>query len=165
MRIRPAQAEDIPQMAALAAEADTAAHWPVSAYNAIFTDAPPRRVSYVVDLEPDETCGSVPGTPGAQVPHSVGAFIVALAEGCEWEIENVVVSTSAQRRGYALKLVQTLANRARELRANSIFLEVRESNIAARALYAKAGFKENGRRKNYYCNPEEDAVLLGLFFA
>jgi ribosomal-protein-alanine N-acetyltransferase len=40
-----------------------------------------------------------------------------------------------------------------------VFLEVRESNAAARALYANAGFEQTSRRKSYYANPLEDAIL------
>ena len=40
--------------------------------------------------------------------------------------------------------------------------EVRESNQAARALYVKLGFQENGRRRGYYPQPQEDAILLTL---
>jgi len=40
------------------------------------------------------------------------------------------------------------------------FLEVRESNTAARALYGSRGFREIGRRKNYYRRPVEDALVM-----
>jgi len=41
-----------------------------------------------------------------------------------------------------------------------VLLEVRESNLAARKLYEKLGFSEEGRRSNYYHEPREDAMLL-----
>jgi ribosomal-protein-alanine N-acetyltransferase len=44
--------------------------------------------------------------------------------------------------------------------ARRAFLEVRESNAGARAFYSKMGFVEAGRRKNYYREPAEDALLL-----
>lgn len=43
-----------------------------------------------------------------------------------------------------------------------VTLEVRESNIAAINMYKKMGFKENGRRKNYYKRPDEDALIMEL---
>jgi len=55
-----------------------------------------------------------------------------------------------------------------ELRRSSVagvHLEVRASNEAARALYARLGFVETGRRPRYYAAPEEDAVLLSLALA
>ncbi|MBL7032183.1 MAG: ribosomal protein S18-alanine N-acetyltransferase [Nitrospira sp.] len=43
-----------------------------------------------------------------------------------------------------------------------ITLEVRESNTAARKLYEKFGFREKGRRKEYYSSPNEDGIIMGL---
>ena len=56
-------------------------------------------------------------------------------------------------------------NLARRQGALAVFLEVRESNRAARALYEKWAFVENDRRKRYYSNPEEDAIVYRLAFA
>jgi len=56
-------------------------------------------------------------------------------------------------------LLGTLMATARETHSDSVFLEVRESNTVARRLYEKAGFQETGRRKSYYTNPTEDAIL------
>ena len=52
---------------------------------------------------------------------------------------------------------------ARGRGAAAVFLEVRESNQAARALYEKWAFLESGRRPRYYKDPEEDAILIALF--
>jgi [ribosomal protein S18]-alanine N-acetyltransferase len=46
----------------------------------------------------------------------------------------------------------------------AILLEVRKSNLAARGLYEKQGFREVGRRRTYYADPEEDAILYALRF-
>jgi ribosomal-protein-alanine N-acetyltransferase len=48
---------------------------------------------------------------------------------------------------------------ARETNSSSVFLEVRESNAPARNLYEKAGFEQTGRRKSYYADPAENAIL------
>ena len=58
--------------------------------------------------------------------------------------------------------MQSLIAAARERKLQSIHLEVRESNNAARALYVKCGFASTGRRPKYYSNPEEDAVLYSI---
>src|ERR1700721_425447 len=50
----------------------------------------------------------------------------------------------------------------RETNSERVFLEVRESNQAARAFYARLGFEQSGRRKLYYANPPEDAALYRL---
>jgi ribosomal-protein-alanine N-acetyltransferase len=48
---------------------------------------------------------------------------------------------------------------AKRTNSTSVFLEVRESNTAARTLYERAGFEQSGRRESYYTNPPEDAIL------
>jgi ribosomal-protein-alanine N-acetyltransferase len=59
-------------------------------------------------------------------------------------------------------LIDNVLREARKNGALAILLEVRESNAAARALYAKVGFREEGRRPRYYRDPDEDAVLMRL---
>ena len=58
------------------------------------------------------------------------------------------------------KLLQQLLDEARQQGIYSIYLEVRDSNAAAITLYKHAGFKEVGKRKNYYEHPQEDARLM-----
>ena len=55
-----------------------------------------------------------------------------------------------------------MINICRSNGVEDIFLEVRESNVSARALYVKLGFAEIGKRKKYYSNPTEDAILMKL---
>lgn len=73
-----------------------------------------------------------------------------------------MVAPDFRRKGLARKLFTALLARARETNSEQVFLEVRESNQAARALYARLGFEESGRRKLYYANPHEDAILYRL---
>jgi ribosomal-protein-alanine N-acetyltransferase len=75
------------------------------------------------------------------------------------EIQNVVVGREFLRQGVASELVQEICARARTAKMSAIILEVRESNRAARALYSKSDFREVGRRRGYYRNPQEDAIL------
>jgi len=73
----------------------------------------------------------------------------------EHEILNLAVRGTARRRGIA----QTLL--IHEMRkAGNFFLEVRASNIAAKALYKKLGFRELGYRFDYYENPKETAIVM-----
>jgi ribosomal-protein-alanine N-acetyltransferase len=53
-----------------------------------------------------------------------------------------------------------LLQRAKENKAAGITLEVRKSNIAARNLYKKLGFKDSGIRKGYYADTGEDAIIM-----
>ena len=67
-----------------------------------------------------------------------------------------------RRRGIGDALLKGLTEEAARRDAGSIFLEVRESNDAARAMYRKAGFLEKGIRRNYYHAPIENAVVMQL---
>ncbi len=82
----------------------------------------------------------------------------------EIEILNVAVDPAARRRGLGGILLATLL----ELPGRILYLEVRASNAAARALYASAGFVESGVRKGYYpgprqpASPPEDAIVMKM---
>ncbi len=86
-------------------------------------------------------------------------FLVARQVAGEWELENIVVAPDARRQGVGNRLLGALLTKAVETDSAGVFLEVRESNAAARGLYEKAGFRQSGRRKSYYADPQEDAVL------
>ena len=78
----------------------------------------------------------------------------------ECYITNVAVLPAYRKKGIARKLLQQLLDEARQQGIYSIYLEVRDSNAAAITLYKHAGFKEVGKRKNYYEHPQEDARLM-----
>ncbi|MFA9468136.1 ribosomal protein S18-alanine N-acetyltransferase [Streptococcus sp. E24BD] len=84
----------------------------------------------------------------------VGFLAVQLLVG-ELEITNIAVKRAYQGRGLSDQLMQALAKERQP-----IFLEVRSSNQAAQALYLKHGFSAVGRRKNYYHQPTEDAIIM-----
>ena len=96
---------------------------------------------------------------GERVTGYVGMMYV-LDEGY---ISNVAVSPEHRRQGVADALISELLHRADELSLSFVTLEVRDSNAPARALYEKHGFKDVGRRKNYYDFPTEDAILMTTF--
>ena len=89
----------------------------------------------------------------------VCGFLLARTAGPEWELENLVVAPDRQRQGLGTALVQALLQHGRQQHALAVLLEVRASNLAARALYHGCGFVEGGRRTRYYQHPEEDAIL------
>lgn len=80
----------------------------------------------------------------------------------EGDITNICVAEGFRRRGVAQLLMQGLLEKAREHKICTIHLEVRKSNTAARALYEKLGFIQDGLRPHYYEEPVEDAVLMSL---
>lgn len=89
-------------------------------------------------------------------------FLVARFTLSECELENLVVAADSRRQGWGSTLLQTLIAEARARHLERILLEVRPSNPPARALYAQFGFRVEGKRKNYYSQPPEDALVLVL---
>lgn len=93
---------------------------------------------------------------------SIAGYVVALDAADEGEILNLAVAPGGRRHGLGRALVQHVLDALASRGARQIYLEVRESNGSARALYAAQGFKEVGRRKQYYRRPVEDAIVLRL---
>ncbi len=75
------------------------------------------------------------------------------------EIHNLTVREPLKRKGIATALLNFIYTQARKEKVKEMFLEVRESNQNALALYKKLGFKLKGRQKDYYRNPPEDALI------
>ena len=88
-------------------------------------------------------------------------LLVAADEGY---ITNVAVFPPYRRRGAAGKLLDVFLRFARANHLAFLTLEVRPSNAAAIALYTRFGFREAGRRRNYYDLPKEDALILTRTF-
>ena len=131
-------------MRALEQAAETAAHWSERDYDALFAPEGPRR-SALVAVDGDEViCG----------------FAIARCADEEWEIENVVVAEACRRVGIGGSLTRELLRAAGENGASVVLLEVRESNVAARELYERAGFVIVGRRAEYYRDPPETALIM-----
>ena len=86
-----------------------------------------------------------------------GGMLVAVDEG---QITNIATHPDFRRMGYGRAVVESLIKYAKNNRLESISLEVRESNTPARSLYLSRGFKEIGRRRNYYRDPKEDAIIM-----
>ncbi len=78
----------------------------------------------------------------------------------EADIMNVAVHPDFRRRGVAEALIIRLVSDLKERGIHALLLEVRVSNTPAITLYEKLGFSQVGRRKNYYHNPKEDALIL-----
>ena len=76
------------------------------------------------------------------------------------DMMNVAVHPDYRRKGIAEQLVCSLENELKNRESTCLTLEVRVSNEPAKSLYDKLGFVEVGRRKNYYRNPREDALIM-----
>ena len=90
----------------------------------------------------------------------VDGYVIAQDAADEGEILNLAVAPARHRGGIGRALVEDVLAALAERGARQVFLEVRESNTAARALYAALGFAEVGRRSRYYRRPVEDAIVL-----
>ena len=144
-KLNPMTMEHIPQVAALERACFSRPWSEESLQGELWNDA-----AVVIVAEGED--GTVLGYAGLQT---------VLDEGY---INNVAVDEKFRRQGVANELIAAFV---RFGQANLAFLtlEVRASNVPAIALYAKHGFVEVGRRKNYYEDPKEDAVLMTLTFA
>lgn len=136
-RIRPAAPADLPAITA--------------AERAVFTDA---------WTEAGLAAAIGPYTLVAESESELVGYLFARLAADEAEILNVAVYPEHRRRGVAAGLVHTSLDALRRAGARSVYLEVRESNEAARAFYNTLGFIEAGRRPRYYRRPVEDAVVM-----
>lgn len=95
--------------------------------------------------------------PGEVVGYAMG-WVVA----DEAELANIAVVSDLRRRGIASRLLKAFRGIAEARGARRVYLEVRESNLAARALYERHGFSVVGRRPSYYRSPPEDGLTLAV---
>ena len=91
--------------------------------------------------------------------HALG-YISASLLSPEAEIYRVATLSEHRRRGIGSLLLREFIAESERDSCEHLFLEVRASNTAAKALYFSHGFRETGLRKNYYKNPKEDALIL-----
>ena len=129
----------------LASQAETSGRWSYEQYEQAIHSSPVRRIALVLEEQ-----------------SKILGFLVAQAIDHEWELENIVIAASHQRGGFGSRLLNEFLDLIRREQADSVFLEVRESNHAARQLYEKFGFEQIGRRPSYYNQPEEDALTCRL---
>lgn len=78
----------------------------------------------------------------------------------EGYVTNIAVTKSARGKGIGKSLVEALISFAEKQNLSFISLEVRESNALAISLYTKCGFRNMGKRKNFYQHPTEDAIIF-----
>jgi [ribosomal protein S18]-alanine N-acetyltransferase len=102
-----------------------------------------------------EMTESIPG-------RNVAGFIISRLVAGELHINNVAVRPEVRRLGVGAKLLAAVLSRGRSQGARLVFLEVRAGNEAAQGLYRRCGFQVTGRRKAYYAQPAEDALLMSL---
>ena len=162
VRVRLARPSDQPRLVEIASHSVTAAQWNETEYLKLFSADEPKGQRQA-DAHAKGQFQYRTALVVEQDANVVG-FIVGRQMEDEWEIENIAVTGSARRHGLGSRLVGELLDLVRSRGGRSVLLEVRESNRAARRLYEKWGFLEVGRRKMYYQNPSEDALVLKFKF-
>ena len=140
--IRDAAPADIQAILTIEQSAPSAAHWPADQYTTRIKDG-----NVIVAEEEGKICG----------------FLCAHVVAGEWEIENVVVDEEFRRNGIGAALMREVLNKWEAAAGAAVLLEVRESNAAARALYEASGLRDVGRRRSYYRDPGEDAILYARY--
>jgi ribosomal-protein-alanine N-acetyltransferase len=90
----------------------------------------------------------------AIVAKSLAGFILSRRAADEAEILSIAVAASRRRRGLARRILDLHLRRLAGLGVRAVLLEVDDENTAARRLYAHAGFREVGRREDYYARPQ-----------
>ncbi len=140
--LRPATASDIPEVAALE-RVCYSDPWPATAFASL-----PDNDQVFFGIARDEGSGTLLG-------YAVAWFV--LDEG---ELANLAVAPQGRRHGIGSRILAQVIRDAEERGTRNLYLEVRESNAAARLLYQGREFKEVGRRKSYYRSPTEDALIL-----
>lgn len=98
----------------------------------------------------------------AQEAGGISGYIIFYNAGPEMHIMNIAVHPRQRRHGLAFGIMSRILAFARDRAVEECFLEVRESNVPARGLYEKLGFRSIGRRKGYYSETREDALVMRL---
>ena len=96
----------------------------------------------------------------AELGGSVAGFVMASGAADEMEILTLAVDEAARRKGVGVALLRHVEAFFQARGAKKAYLEVRASNQGGIAFYERMGFRETGRRKNYYREPVEEAILM-----
>ena len=120
--------------------------------------------NYLARVEESEKTTFKPVGSRLKVGVDLGTAYIVLVVLDEGYIDNVAVRPECRRQGIGDRLLEGFC-RFGQAHLAFLTLEVRPSNAAAVALYEKHGFQEAGRRKDYYTDPTEDALLLTRTFS
>lgn len=98
----------------------------------------------------------------AETGRGIVGYLIGRDVAATGEVLNLAVAPEYRRRGIGGALLEAGLKAFRRRQVDEVFLEVRESNHSAQALYIARGFRPVGQRSAYYRNPREDAVVLRL---
>ena len=97
---------------------------------------------------------------GEAVVPRIGGYLFAVSLYEEFHVNKIATDSRVRHRGYGRLLIEDAIGRARAMRAASVTLEVRVSNLPAREFYRSYGFREAFRRKSYYQDGEDAYALV-----
>ena len=97
---------------------------------------------------------------GRGLTSKLAGYIVARLGADELHINNVAVREEFRRSGLGQRLLDRIIEEGKRSGVRAAFLELRAGNEAALALYEKCGFRVTSRRKRYYSDPVEDALVM-----
>ena len=141
MVIRKAKPDDAPMIAELESR--------------IFEDAWDVKDIFSYICQESGTCYVAIDDSGEVIAYTIGRIIPP-----EGELYRIATREDKRRRGIGYRLLDYMHKCERGRGLECLFLEVRSKNIPARNLYKSYGFCEMGMRKNYYKNPDDDAVVM-----
>ena len=95
-----------------------------------------------------------------EIEKKIVAYAAAFVSFDEAEVFKIAVAPELRGKGFGTKIFSELIEVCKKRGAKAITLEVRPSNIPAVKMYENFGLKSVGRRKNYYTNPVEDALIM-----
>jgi ribosomal-protein-alanine N-acetyltransferase len=147
IEVRRATVSDIPRLMAMCEVEENAPRWSRRAYDELILAAETgEALLLVAHRDQDEV---------------IGFYAARRLVEREWELESIIVDPHVRRSGVGALLMKDLIFQIQSGNGR-LLLEVRASNTLARRLYEKLGGSETGRRKDYYRDPVEDAVLYDL---
>jgi len=97
-----------------------------------------------------------------EINDEIIGYIMFFSVEDEAHIMNLAVHPDHREKGYGSSLIAHAVLQSNKQKVTEFFLEVRESNIKARRLYERFGFKMIGKRKGYYVESNEDALVMHL---
>jgi ribosomal-protein-alanine acetyltransferase len=147
MRIREASDDDLQAIVSIQGRTPQAAQWTQADYANWAGD--PFGLTLVAELD-------------TRTPPTIVGFAAFHRVIDEAELRNMVVDPAHQRQGVGRELLAEGWRRLMEQGVRRLYLEVRASNMPAQRLYYSAGFVLRSRRRDYYSDPREDALVLSL---
>jgi ribosomal-protein-alanine N-acetyltransferase len=150
IELRAMRESDVEWVLALDRETEWAPHWTREIYGGYLAKEPEgslRRFALLAELD------------GERAGVALGRLLLDGVENL-CELEWIAVRAAARRKGVGRALMQGVEDWRREQGGLRLMLEVRAGNVTAQRLYLGQGWTEAGRRRGYYRDPVEDAVLM-----